>query len=64
MLYRGNSIEGSNPSLSASPVRQDRIFFAWLLHQQHAQKQGGCDTTLFRWLMAPPGTDQPKRPDT
>ena len=28
MLYRGNSIEGSNPSLSASPVRQDRIFFA------------------------------------
>ena len=28
MLYRGNSIEGSNPSLSASPVRKDRIFFA------------------------------------
>ena len=29
MLYRGNSIEGSNPSLSASPVRKGRIFFAF-----------------------------------
>ena len=26
MLYRGNSIEGSNPSLSAIPVLTDRIF--------------------------------------
>jgi hypothetical protein len=26
MLYRGNSIEGSNPSLSASPVPRDRFF--------------------------------------
>ena len=63
MLYRGTSIEGSNPSLSASPVLRDRIFFVdvqFVLARNNVR----LDVLALTVDLIHSDPVQPNRPDT